>query len=65
MKLSVDEVDTPNKNNIAIRFAGNGVNFQASDYGISVYIDEQTADSVAFHLQSILQDRERKRKESA
>ena len=65
MKFSVEEVYLSNndveENNIVIRLSGNDISFQATAYGISIYINEDLADKISFHLQSILQDRHNRR----
>ncbi|MCK9370575.1 hypothetical protein M0R04_11755 [Candidatus Dojkabacteria bacterium] len=61
MKSSVDEVPYEKDKNIAIRFAGEDISFQASSWSVSVYINEEVADSLIFHLSTILQDRERRK----
>lgn len=59
MTYSVEEVkDEPDKR-IAIRLKGDDISFIASSYSLSIYIDEKTADSIAFHIQAILEDRKR------
>ena len=62
MTYIVEEVDgeTSGKN-IAIRLRGDDISFIACSSTLSVYIDEKTADSIAFHIQAILQDRERRK----
>ena len=58
MKLKVDEVEGEKDKNIAIRVSGEDIKFIASEYSCSVYIDEKNAESLAFHIQSIIQDRD-------
>jgi hypothetical protein len=62
MTYQVEEVPNEKDKNIVIRLRGEDVSFQASAYGVSVYLDEKTADSIAFHIQSIIQDRARQKK---
>ena len=61
-RIIVDEVPEWKEDNICIRIVGTDVKFQSSNYGISIFIDEEEADKIAFQLNSILQDRERKEK---
>ena len=56
MKYSVDEVIGDKDKNIAIRLSGEDIVFQASNYSLSVYLDKETADKIAFQIQSLLQD---------
>lgn len=60
MKIIVDEVDFENDKNICIRFSGEDIKFIVTEYSVAVYINNEIADSLQFHLGSILQDRERK-----
>lgn len=59
MKYSVDEVKNEPDKNIVIKLKGEDISFIATSYSVSIYIDEKTADSIAFHLQAILEDRKR------
>lgn len=63
MKYRVDEVENTSDKNIIIRISGEDISFTATNYGVSIYLDEKTADSIAFNIQTILQDRERKKSE--
>ena len=65
MKLIIDKIPLENKNNILVRLQleEDDPTFIATRNGISFTIDERTADSLQFHLSTIIQDRER-RKES-
>ncbi len=62
MKLIIDEVEGEKDKNILIRLSGEDIKFLVSEYSCSVYINEDMADSLVFHLGTILQDRERQRK---
>jgi len=53
----VDEVPMESDKNIAIRISGEDLSFVATQYSVDVYINEKVADSIAFHIQSIIQDR--------
>ncbi len=61
MKIQIDEVEGEKDKNIAIRLSGGDIKFLASEYSCSIYIDEDIADSLVFHLGTILQDRERRK----
>lgn len=61
MKLRVDEIENEPDKNICIRLSGEDISFTATNYSVSVYIDEDCADKIAFQLQSILQDREQRK----
>ena len=66
MKLSVEEVPLSDINdledeNIVIRFRGEDISFQASNYSLSIYINEDMADKISFNLSTILQDRYHRR----
>lgn len=63
VNLIVDEIVTNDDKNIAIRLSGEDLAFQASTYSLSLYIDENLADKISFQLQTILQDRERTKKD--
>ena len=62
MTYQVEEVEHKKERNIVIRLKGEDVSFQASAYGVSVYLDEKTAGSIWFHLGVILQEREKKKR---
>lgn len=61
MKYQVDEVEGEKLNPIVIRLYGEDINYIAMNGKLDVYLDERTADSISFHIQSILQDRERRK----
>ncbi len=61
---SVEEVEGEPNKNIAIRLAGEDISFQASGWSVSIYISEDIADKIAFQIQSILQDRERRKEKT-
>lgn len=63
MNYSVEEVEGEKINNIVVRLKGEGISFLASSNMVSVYLDEKTADSIAWNIQCILQDRDRIKKE--
>jgi len=56
--VKIEEVE---QKDIVMRFDGNDARFMASEGKVSIYITESMADSIAFHLNTILQDRERSR----
>ena len=62
MQYKVEEVEGEKDRNIVIRLIGNDVSFVATRGGVDIYIDEKTADSIAFHIQSIIQDRDLREK---
>ncbi len=57
----VNEVEGEPDKNIVIRGRGNSICFNAMNGSFSLYIDETTADSIAFHISTIIQDRERRK----
>lgn len=61
MKYQVDEIEGEKLNPIVIRLYGEDINYIAMNGKLDVYLDEKTADSISFHIQSILQDRERRK----
>jgi hypothetical protein len=67
MKYSVEDLEKgvgkDNLQNIQIRLSGDDIKFVVTEYSVSLFIDENTADSLQFHISTIIQDRER-RKES-
>ncbi len=63
MEYSVDEVEGEKKHPIVIRLSGEDVSFIVQKNQISIYLDEKTAESIAFHISSLLQDRERRGKQ--
>ncbi len=65
MKLIVDEIPLEKKNNILVRLQleEDDLTFIITRNDISFSIDEKTADSLSFHLNTIIEDREH-RKES-
>ncbi len=64
MKLNVDSLDIgvgqSNDKNIQIRFSGEDIKFIATEYSLSIFIDEDLADKLSFQISSLLQDIERK-----
>ena len=65
MKYIIEEVKGEPDKNIVMRFRGDDIVFVATANNISLYIDERTADSIAFHLQTIIEDRKRQKKNSS
>ena len=64
MKIKVEELPLENDKPIVIRFrndSADDLTYVASNGSISIYIDEDNADKIAFQLSSILQDRERRK----
>ncbi len=61
--VKIDEVPEWKKDNICIRVSGLDLKFQASNYSLSLFIDEDEADKIAFQLNAILQDRDITKKE--
>lgn len=55
--IKVEEVDGL----VSITFSDGDLQYIASPRGVTVYFNEKQADSIAFHLNTILQDRERSR----
>lgn len=62
MKYSVDEVKEEKDKNIVIRLKGEDISFIASPNSVSIYLDEKVADSISWHIQTILEDRKRRSK---
>jgi hypothetical protein len=58
---SVEEVPNEQDKNIVIRLKGEGISYMAQNGTLSVYLDEKTADSVGFHLLTIIEDRQRRK----
>ena len=58
MKYDVEETVT---GRIALRVEGDGLNYIATPEEVIIFLDDKQADGIAFQLQSILQDRERKK----
>jgi len=58
---SVEEVISEQDKNIVIRLKGEGISFIAQNGMVSIYLDEKTADSVGFHLLTIIEDRSRRK----
>jgi len=60
MKLDVDSLDIGvgqnNDKNIQIRLSGEDIKFIATEYSVSIFIDEDLADRLAFHIGAVLQD---------
>ena len=59
MTYQVEEVEHEKKRNIVIRLKGEDASFQASAYGVSIYLTEEVASSIAWHIQTICEDRKR------
>lgn len=59
MKINVDQVPHE-KNVIAVRLSGDDVQFHAGNRNITLYLNDEEADKVAFQIGSVLQDKERK-----
>jgi hypothetical protein len=60
-RITVDEIPEWKDDRIKIDISGLDLQFQASKYRITIFIDEDEADKIAFQLQSILQDIERRK----
>ena len=58
---SVEEVPNETDKNIVIRLKGDGISYMAQNGSVSIYLDEKTADSVGFHLLTIIEDRQRRK----
>lgn len=56
-RYEVEEVQHETDKNIVIKLRGENICYTAMNGFIAVYLDEKTADSIAFHIQSIIQDR--------
>lgn len=57
---SVDEVPNESDKNIVIRLRGENISYMAQNGTLSIYLNEKTADSIAFHIQAIIEDRSRR-----
>lgn len=55
----VEEVLNEPDKNIVIRLKGEGISYIAQNGTLSIYLDEKTADSIGFHLLTIIEDRQR------
>mgnify|MGYP001564363646 CR=1 FL=1 len=51
-----------NDKNIQIRISGEDIKFIATEYSVSIFLNEDEADKIAFHLSTILQDRDYSKK---
>lgn len=60
IKFEVEEV--PGENINVIRFKGNDLRYIVLNGVISVYLDDETCDSIAFQIQSLLQDKDLRKK---
>ena len=62
MKFNVDllehGVGFKQNQNIQIRVSGEDTKFIATEYSLSVFIDQDTASKIAFQINSLLQDKE-------
>ena len=47
--------------NILVRLSGEDISFITMQGSLSFYLDEKTADSLSFHLGTILMDREHRK----
>ena len=65
MQISVDllehGVGLKRNQNIQIRLSGDDIKFIATEYSLSIFIDEDLADKLAFQIQSLLQEIEIKK----
>ena len=50
-----------NDKKIQIRLSGDDIKFIATEYSLSIFIDEDLADKLAFQIQSLLQEIEIKK----
>ena len=57
MTYQVEEVEHEKERNIVIRLKGEDASFQASAYRVSIYLTEDVADKIAFHIRAIVEDR--------
>jgi len=57
---SVDEVPNESYKNIVIRLKGSDISFVATGESISIYLDEDIADKIAFQINAIIEDRSRR-----
>ena len=68
MSLTISEVEgqgvgAKHDKDIQLRFSGEDIKFVATEYSISIYINDDEADKISFQLSSLLQDREIRNKE--
>lgn len=61
MTYQVEEVEHEKERNIVIRLKGEDASFQASAYGVSIYLTEDVADKISFQINCIIQDRDRRK----
>lgn len=54
IKFSVDQV--PYEDTIAIRLRGEDIKYQASNYAVTIYLDKDMAEKIAFQVNALLQD---------
>jgi hypothetical protein len=54
VNLKVSDAELDNTNKICINLKG--VKFMATDYSLTLYLDDEIADSLAFQIQSLIQD---------
>ena len=65
-KITVDEVEgggigINRDKDIQIRLSGENIKFLATEYSISIFVSEDEGDKLAFHINSLLQERNRKK----
>ena len=60
MKLDVYEVEHEKDKPIAIRFKGEDLSYMIVNGTITIYLDADNSDKLAFQISSLLQDMERK-----
>jgi hypothetical protein len=58
MKWDVEEVQGEQDKPIALRFEGDDVSFIVGNGNLSIYLSEEVADSLAFAIGALLQDRD-------
>ncbi len=68
MKITIDQIEEKgvgenNDKNIQIRISGEDIKFIATEYSLSVFIDEDEADKLSFQIGSVLQEIERRKTE--
>ena len=59
MTYQVEEVENEKDKNIVIRLRGEDISYLAQNGNISIYLDEETANHIAWHIQTICEDRQR------
>ena len=60
-EIQIDEIKEWKEDNICIRIRGEDLKFQTSEWAVALFIDEDEAEKIVFHLETILQERNRKK----